>query len=325
MRIDDSAIAPSPQSLSTRSALVRGSAWGLLGVAIFSFSFPATRLAVEGLDPWVVGLGRAVVAAVLAAAFLGLTRAPRPHRAHWPRLAVVAGGVVVGFPVLTALALRDVPSAHGAIVIGVLPAATAVWAVLRAGERPGPAFWAAGAAGFAAVVIFAATRGAGGLHVADLELLAGVVLCGLGYAEGGALARELGGPQVICWALLLSAPVLVPVVAVVALGGADLDAPAQAWLGFAYVALFSMFLGFFAWYRGLALGGVARVGQVQLAQPVMTLGWSAMLLGEAVGPATLVAAAAVLACVAGTQRARAAVPARPHGAGVAGPLADGAP
>jgi drug/metabolite transporter (DMT)-like permease len=318
MKANDSAIARAPQPLSARKALARGSAWGLLGVAIFSFSLPATRLAVEGLDPWVVGLGRALVAAALGAAFLAVTRSPRPRPEHWPRLAVVAAGVVVGFPVLSALALRDVPSAHGAIVIGVLPAATAVWAVLRAGERPGAAFWLASAAGFTAVVIFAATRGAGGLQAADLELLAGVVLCGLGYAEGGALARELGGPQVICWALLLSAPVLLPVVAgVVAFGGADLHASADAWLGFAYVSLFSMFLGFFAWYRGLALGGVARVGQVQLAQPVMTLGLSAILLGEAVGPATLVAAAAVLACVAGTQRARGTTPvlrARPAGA-----------
>jgi drug/metabolite transporter (DMT)-like permease len=322
MRHDDSAIGLGAQSLSHRRALLHGSAWGALGVAIFSFSFPATRLAVDGIDPFVVGLGRAVVAAALAAVVLLVTRAPRPRREHWPRLAVVALGVVVGFPLLTALALQDVPAAHGSVVIGILPAATAVMAVLRAGERPGLPFWAASAAGLAAVVAFALSRGAGSLHVADLELLLGAVLCGLGYAEGGALARELGGPQVICWALLLAAPVLVPVVAVIA-AGADLHASASAWLGFAYVSVFSMFLGFFAWYRGLALGGVARVGQVQLAQPVLSLGWAALLLGEAVGPGTLLTAGAVLACMAGTQRARAGGTGRRRPVPAARALADG--
>ncbi len=277
---------------------------GALGVLGFSFSLPATRLAVEDLDPWLVAFGRAAVAAVLAAAVLAAVRAPRPSREQWGRLAIVAGGVVVGFPLLTSLALVTSEAAHGAVVIAVLPAATAVAAVLRAGERPSPAFWAAALAGMAVTVVFALGQGGGALSEADLLLLAAVVVCALGYAEGGALAREIGGARTICWALVLSAPVCA-VVAVAAAASSDVgSAGATAWLGFAYVSLVSMFLGFFAWYAGLARGGVAKVGQVQLAQPLLTLGWSALLLGERVGPGALAAALGVVACVVLTQRAR---------------------
>jgi len=282
-----------------------GLALGALGILVFSFSLPATKLAVEGLDPWFVAFGRAAVAGVLALGVVVAGRAPRPTRAQWRGLGLVALGVVVGFPLLTSLALRDLPSAHGAVVIGVLPAATAVMAVLRAGERPSLPFWLASSAGLAAVVAFAATRGAGGIEPADGLLLAAVVVCALGYAEGGRLARDLGGTRTICWALVLALPVSV---AVAAAAGAPAEpgsaVGATAWLGFAYVSLFSMFLGFFAWYAGLAHGGVARIGQVQLAQPVLTLGWSALVLGEVVGVGEAVAAAAVLACVVATQRAR---------------------
>jgi len=284
---------------------------GALGVLGFSFSLPATRLAVADLDPWFVAFGRAVVAGALAAAALAAIRAPRPTRDQVRRLGLVALGVVLGFPALTSLALVTQTSSHGAVVIGFLPAATAVFAVLRAGERPTAAFWAASGAGLAAVVAFAATQGAAGLERGDLLLLGAVVLCGLGYAEGGALARELGGWRTICWALVLSLPLTVPV-ALVAGAAEPLVAAPSAWLGFAYVALVSMFLGFFAWYAGLARAGVARTSQLQLAQPVLTLGWAAALLGEAVGMATLAAALAVLASVAATQRTRvvAAPPAR---------------
>ncbi len=301
----DNAIAATPVTPAPRAALPPGLALGALGILAFSFSLPATKLAVADLDPWFVAFGRAAVAGVLALAVVVLGRAPRPTRAQWRGLVLVALGVVVGFPLLTSLALRDLPSAHGAVVIGVLPAATAVMAVLRAGERPSLPFWLASGAGLAAVVAFAATRGAGGVEPADGLLLAAVVVCALGYAEGGRLARDLGGTRTICWALVLSLP-LSTVVAVAAgvpaEGGGEVGA--TAWLGFAYVSLFSMFLGFFAWYAGLARGGVARIGQVQLAQPVLTLGWSALVLGEVVGLGEAVAAAAVLACVVATQRAR---------------------
>lgn len=278
--------------------------WGSVGVLAFSFSLPATRLAVDDLDPTVVGLGRALVAAALAGALLAWRREPLPARADWPRLAIVAIGVVIGFPILTSLALRDVPSAHASVIVGLLPAATAVMAVARAGERPSPAFWAAAGAGLVAVLIFAATQGAGGVSTADVYTLIAVPLCALGYAEGGALARRYGGWQVICWALVLAAPALIPIVALAA-ADAGLHADAESWLGFAYVAAISMFLAFFAWYRGLALGGVARIGQIQLAQPVITLVWAAALLGEEVTAGTVAAALAVLACVGATQRARA--------------------
>nr|WP_255437174.1 DMT family transporter [Actinoplanes solisilvae] len=278
---------------------------GALGVLAFSMSLPATRVAVQELDPWFVAFGRAVGAALLAAAYLRITRAPRPTRAQWRRLSIVAAGVVVGFPLFTSLALTTETAAHGAVVVTVLPALTAVFAVLRAGERPPLPFWLAGAAGLLAVLTFVAVTGAatGALSIADLFLLAAVVLCGLGYAEGGALARDLGGARTICWALLLSLPVTLPVTLIAAAAHPP-RADTASWSSFAYLTAVSMFLGFFAWYAGLARGGVARVGQVQLAQPVLTLLWSALLLGEAVTPAALAAATVVLACVILTQRTR---------------------
>ncbi|MEV0155562.1 DMT family transporter [Micromonospora sp. NPDC050686] len=279
---------------------------GALGVLAFSMSLPATRVAVQTLDPWFVAFGRAVGAALLAWAYLRLTGAPRPTRDQWRRLSTVALGVVVGFPLFTSLALTTQTSAHGAVVVTVLPALTAVFAVLRAGERPPPLFWIASAAGLLLVLAFLASSGSmhGTLSLADLFLLAAVVLCGLGYAEGGVLARELGGARTICWALLLSLPVTVPITAVAAIAHRP-QADAAGWAAFGYLTVVSMFLGFFAWYAGLARGGIARVGQIQLAQPVLTLSWSALLLGEAVTPAALVAAGAVLACVVLIQRTRA--------------------
>jgi drug/metabolite transporter (DMT)-like permease len=285
------------------AALPPGLLLGSLGIVGFSFSLPATRLAVADLDPWLVAFGRATVAAGLAAIYLLATRAPRPTRDHARSLAIVAAGVVVGFPLLTSLALEVQTAAHGAVVIAILPAATAVAAVKRAHEHPSRAFWLAASAGLVAVLAFVLTQGVSGLQAGDVFLLAAVVLCAIGYAEGGALSRTLGGPTTICWALVLSAPLTVAVTGA-AIGLTGLHAGATAWLGFAYVAVVSMFLGFFAWYAGLARGGVARIGQVQLAQPVLTLGWSAALLGEDVGVATLLTALAVLACVAATQRAR---------------------
>jgi drug/metabolite transporter (DMT)-like permease len=276
---------------------------GTIGVIGFSFSLPATRLALRDLDPWVVAFGRALVAAALAAVVLRATRAPRPTRAQWRSLAIVAAGVVIGFPLLTSLALHHRTAAHGAIVVGLAPAATAVMAVLRAGERPSRAFWLASAAGTVAVLVFAFVSGAGSLRVTDLELLLAVVLVALGYAEGGALARDLGGTRTICWALILSAPLLVPVVAV-RLAQTGFHVHANSAFGFAYVALVSMFAAFFAWYGGLARGGVARIGQIQLLQAPLTLLWAGLLLGEAVTLGSAVTAVLVVACVAATQRAR---------------------
>lgn len=276
---------------------------GFLGVLAFSGSLPATRVAVEELDAAFVGLGRAVVAATLGAVLLLLLRQPRPRPDQMRRLALVALGVVIGFPLFTALALREVSSAHGAVIVGLLPAATAGMAVFRAGERPTRGFWLASGFGLVAVLAFAGAQGAGLPQAADGLVLGAVILGALGYAEGGALARELGGWQTICWALVVSMPVVAPLALIAALTG-DLHAGADAWLGFAYVSLISMFLGFFVWYAALARGGVAKIGQVQLAQPVLTLVWSIALLGEEVGPPTVAAALLVLASVAAVQRTR---------------------
>ncbi|WP_141909100.1 DMT family transporter [Micromonospora sp. A202] len=306
MKDDSSTTATS--TVTTRRA--GGLALGALGVLGFSLSLPATRLAVQQLDPWFVAFGRAVGAGLLAWAYLRLTSAPRLSRGQRRRLVIVALGVVVGFPLFTSLALLTQTSAHGAVVIAALPAMTAVFAVLRAGERPPPLFWIASVGGLLAVLLFLAASGEvrGTITLPDAFLLAAIVLCGLGYAEGGALARELGGARTICWALLLSLPVTVPVTIVAALADRP-HADGFGWSAFGYLTVVSMFLGFFAWYAGLARGGIAQVGQVQLAQPVLTLGWSALLLGENVTPTSITAAVVVLACVVLIQRTRRSAPA----------------
>ncbi|WP_433651274.1 DMT family transporter [Micromonospora zamorensis] len=306
MKDDSSATATS--TVTTRRA--GGLALGALGVLGFSLSLPATRLAVQQLDPWFVAFGRAVGAGLLAWAYLRLTSAPRLSRGQRRRLVIVALGVVVGFPLFTSLALLTQTSAHGTVVIAALPAMTAVFAVLRAGERPPPLFWIASVGGLLAVLLFLAASGEvrGTITLPDAFLLAAIVLCGLGYAEGGALARELGGARTICWALLLSLPVTVPVTIVAALADRP-HADGFGWSAFGYLTVVSMFLGFFAWYAGLARGGIAQVGQVQLAQPVLTLGWSALLLGENVTPTSITAAVVVLACVVLIQRTRRLAPA----------------
>jgi len=287
-----------------------GLALGLLGIVAFSFSFPSAKLALEGFDPWLVAFGRAAVAGVLAIAYVTAVRAPRPTATQWRRLAIVAAGVIVGFPLFTSLALVTSDAGHGAVVIAVLPAATALAAVVRAGERPGPAFWLAAAAGLAIVLAFVLHEASGAFTLADGFLLIATALCALGYAEGGALSRELGGARTISWALVLSLPLTISVTLLVAII-APPHPDATAWFGFGYQAAVSMFLGFFAWYAGLARGGVARVGQVQLSQPLLTLLLAALVLGEPLTPVMLVAGIGVLACVAATQRARVAVrPAR---------------
>ena len=276
---------------------------GFVGILGFSFSLPATRLAVVDLDPWFVTFARAVAAAALAALYLLAVRAPLPTRAQWRRLLLVAGGAVVGFPLLTALALVTSESQHGAVGVTLLPAATALAAVALAGERPGALFWSAAVAGLLIVVTFTVVNSGGAVTLADLFLLGAVAVCAVAYAEGGVLSRQIGGARTICWALLLSLPVTLPLAAVSA-ATTSLAAGPDAWLGLAYVSVVSMFLGFFAWYAGRARGGVARIGQVQLLQPLLTFLWAGLILGEDVGPGTVLAATGVLASVVVTQRAR---------------------
>jgi drug/metabolite transporter (DMT)-like permease len=273
---------------------------GLAGVAIFSLTLPFTRMAVAQLDPVFVALGRALVAAILAAAWLWWNHAPLPPRSALGSLAIVSAGCVIGFPLFTSIALQTVPAAHGAVLVGILPLATALCATLRGHERPSSGFWAIALLGSAIVVGFALRKGGGVFHPADFAIFAAVALAALGYAEGGRLAQTMGGQQVICWALVLSAPLLLPIVLWLgwAHSGAIAAAGIKAWLGFAYVSLFSMFIGFFFWYKGLALGGIARVGQVQLLQPFLTLLGAAALLGETLELANILFAVLIVAVVA---------------------------
>ncbi|WP_237151545.1 DMT family transporter [Oryzibacter oryziterrae] len=273
---------------------------GLTGVAIFSGSLPATRVAVQAFDPLFLTVARGSIAALLAISFLVVTRARRPTGPQFALLAVVSMGVVIGFPLLSALALRHVTSAHAMLFIGLLPLSTAAFAVLFGKERPQPAFWLFSLMGSALVGAYALRDGFSGSMVGDGAMLAAVVVCGLGYAEGARLSRELGGTEVISWALVLALPAMVPLALYFA--PASLDVPASAWVGLAYVSVFSMFVGFLFWYRGLAQGGVGRVGQLQLLQPFMGLILAALLLGEQVGWAMVAVTAGVVLCVAGARR-----------------------
>lgn len=288
----------------TLSPRMEGMLWGGLGVLTFSLTMPATRAAAPEMGGVFVGLGRSLVAALLAGLLLLLRREPLPARRHWPGLALVALGAIVGFPLFSGLAMQSLPSAHGAVATGLLPAATAVMGVLRAGEKPSKLFWFGCLIGVIAVLAFAAAEGAGRPQAGDLLLLIAVAFGALGYAEGGRLAREMDGWRVICWALALIAPVLLVPLALI-VGRHGIHASPHAWLGFGYVATVSAFLGFFAWYRGLALGGVAHVGQIQLVQPVLTLLWSALLLGEPLRLPSLLASLTLIGVAAFTQRLRA--------------------
>jgi len=257
------------------------------------------------MPPLFIGAGRAVLAAALAGVALAVTRQRLPDRVQWVRLIVVGSGVVVGFPLLTSFALTTVPASHGAVVIALLPAATAVVAVVRTGERPGVRFWLVAGAGTVVALAFAIAQGGGlgGLHVADALLFAAVGAAAVGYAEGGLLARELGAWQTVSWALVVCAPLMTGLTAYV-VSRHRIEATAVEWAAFGYLGAVSMFLAFFAWYRGLALGPMAQVSQVQLVQPVMTIAWAGLLLGETITPLTVLGGLAVVLCAATAVRTR---------------------
>ena len=274
---------------------------GLLGVIIFSGSLPATRVAIGGFSPLFLTSARAVIAALLGLALLVALRQKRPARSDLGSLAIVALGVVVGFPLLTALALQHITAARSIVFIGLLPLCTAIFGVLRDGERPKPAFWLFSIAGSALVAGFALSESGNGSLTGDLLMIGAILLCGLGYADGATLSRRLGGWQVISWALALALPVM----AVLALASLPDDwsgiTPA-AWAGLAYVSVFSMLVGFVFWYRGLALGGIAGVSQLQLLQPFFGLALAGWLLGEEVAWSMIAVTALVVLCVAGARR-----------------------
>jgi drug/metabolite transporter (DMT)-like permease len=274
---------------------------GLLGVIIFSGSLPATRIAVADFSPLFLTSARAVIAALLGAALLLALRQTRPARSDVFPLAIVALGVVIGFPLLTALALQHVTAAHSIVFIGLLPLATAVFGVLRGGERPKPPFWLFSILGAATVAGFALSRSDGGSVVGDLLMIAAILLCGLGYAEGATLSRRLGGWQVISWALLLSLP-MIAVITLFTLPNSWSGVGVPAWISLAYVSIFSMLVGFIFWYRGLALGGIAGVGQLQLLQPFFGLILAAVFLHEPIAWTMIASTIVVVLCVAGAKR-----------------------
>ncbi|MDW4906871.1 DMT family transporter [Streptomyces sp. ADMS] len=280
-----------------------GTLQAALGVIAFSLTFPATAWGLEGFGPWSLVAVRTVLAAVVAGGCLLALRVPLPARHHWAGLAVVAAGVVLGFPLLTTLALRTSTTSHAAVVVGLLPLTTALFSALRTGSRPSRTYWAAALAGAAAVLAFTIQQSGGALTSADAYLFGALVVCAAGYTEGGRLARVMPGRQVIGWALVLCLPLTAPAAAL-ALSYEPVRFTAHSVIGLLWVAVGSQFLGLVVWYRGMAAIGVPKASQLQLAQPLLTLVWSVLLLGEQLTPAAPLTAAAVLVCIAVTQRAR---------------------
>ncbi len=292
---------------------LRGMLLAVVGVMIFAGTLPATRIAVAELSPAWLALARAECAALLGAVALRLSGAKRPQRRHLGAIAMTSFGVVLGFPLFSSLAMREASASHGAVIVGLLPFATVLAATLFGGERPTRWFWLAALCGSAVVVAFALHAGGGRLALGDWSMLAAVAAGALGYAFGGRLARELGGWQTIAWALLLAAPFLIVPTVWLTLHESFAGASAAAWAGFAYVTVFSQLLGFVFWYGGMAIGGIARVSQVQLLQLFFTLVFAWWLLDEPIGVTTWLAAVAVVALIALGRRAGvrpAALPAR---------------
>lgn len=277
---------------STRSAWLQG----FIGVLIFSASLPATRLALQGFSPLFLTAARALLAALCAGLMLIVWRQSRPDTRDWRSLCWVALGVVAGFPLLTAWALQTISAAHSVVFVALLPLSTACFAVWRAAERPKPLFWLSAAGGSLVVILFAWQTDSRVNWQGDLLMVLAIALCGLGYAEGAQLSRRLGGWQVICWALLLAAPVM-SMLALCTWPDSWPNATSPAWLGLAYVAVFSMLLGFVFWYRGLAQGGIARIGQLQLLQPFLGLLLAHWLLGEVLQSAMIYASGLIVLSV----------------------------
>jgi len=273
---------------------------GFVGMVIFSGSLPATRVAVADFDPLFLTSIRATIPAILGLAFLIILGEKRPGRSELLPLFIVALGVVVGFPLLTALALEHITAAYSVVFIGLLPLTTAIFAVLRAGERPRAAFWLFSCLGASLVAGFALTQGVNTSLLGNAYMVAAIIVCGLGYAEGAKLSRTLGGWQVISWALILSLPAMAPL-SYYSMPDTFADVGQAAWIGLVYVSLFSMLIGFVFWYRGLAQGGIAAVGQLQLLQPFFGLTLAATLLNETVSWAMLGVTVAVVVCVAGAK------------------------
>lgn len=292
-----------------------GLAWALLGVVLFSFSLPLTKVAVGGFSPYLTATGRAVIAGALAVVLLAVNRVPRPPREQMRPLIFTMLGAVFGWPILLALALERTTSAHAAVIAAFMPLTTALFAVLRTHERVPRQFWIAAGGGTAALVVFALSRGGaeGGDLVADLLIVGAVLSSSWCYVEGATITKVMPGWQVISWVVVLALPITVPASLVLWWGtSGDYDTTATEWTALILLGISSMYLGFFAWYRGLALAGAAYGGQVQQLQALLTLLWSALLLGEVVTPLTVATAVVVVVCVAWAQRSRAPVTVAPE-------------
>jgi drug/metabolite transporter (DMT)-like permease len=274
---------------------------GFIGVVLFSGGLPATKLAVMEISPIFVTIVRAAIAGILAFIVLWIGKEKRPVKEQLIPLALVSLGCVIGFPLLSALALQYLTSAHSIVFLGMLPLATAVFGVFRGGERPHPVFWFFSVVGSLLVIGYAVSQGISASPVGDILMLLAVILCGMGYAEGAKLSKTLGGWQVISWALVLALPVMIPLFFIYFPEHIE-TVSFQGWFGMAYISLFSMFIGFIFWYKGLAQGGIATVGQLQLLQPFFGLGLAAYFLHEQVSIGMLVVTIGVILCVAGTKK-----------------------
>lgn len=287
--------------ISDKSTASSGWMNGFIGVLIFSGSLPATRVAVLDFNPVFLTVARATIAGLLALCVLLMLKERRPAKKDIFPLVIVSIGVVVGFPLLSALALQYVTAAHSIVFLGMLPLTTAIFGVIRGGERPRPAFWVCSVTGSMLVIGYAVAQGLSASPAGDILMLLAVILCGLGYAEGAKLSKTLGGWQVISWALVLSLPFMLPITwYLFPLTYTGITVP--AWIGLAYVSIFSMLVGFIFWYRGLAQGGIAAVGQLQLLQPFFGLALAATLLHEQVSIGMLGITVGVILCVAGTKK-----------------------
>jgi drug/metabolite transporter (DMT)-like permease len=276
---------------------------GFVGMAIFGGTLPATRIAVSAIDPIAVTALRTAIAGLCSLALLIVLRRPLPPRRLWFQLVIAMLCVSILFPFLMALAVQTVDASHGGVVMGALPIATALVAVLITHERPKPMFWIASVAGATLVVAFALRQGGGTLSAGDLLLFAAVAVSAIGYTFSGRLTAEMPGWEVISWVLVIALPISLPIAAITM--PADLGAIAlKPWLALLYLAVFSQWIGFFAWNAGMAIGGIARVSQVQLLQPFVTFALAALFNGETITPQILLFAAAVVATVAISTRTR---------------------
>ena len=276
----------------------KGMFLGLVGVVSFGLTLPATRFIIPYFEPVFIGLGRAVIASFVAALLLIATKQTRPSRNQFYQLLGVASGVVVGFPILSAWAMQTVPASHGGVVLGVLPLATAIVGSVVSNEKPSVAFWICGIVGSAVVIAYSLLQGVGEFQTGDFFLLGAIVSAATGYALGGKLSKEIGGWQVICWALVISFPFIIVPAWLEAPQDAVGSLPLNVILSFLYLALVSQLFGFFFWNKGLALGGVARVSQTQLLQPFVTLVASAFLINETINLQTIFFAILVIVTVA---------------------------